>query len=72
VVGDDAFTHFTATHVGVRGEEGEGERNGAGRYVLQMLDDWILRPLVVVGGSKVARSGGKVGEGAVWEFVVGG
>jgi len=70
VLGDDAFTHFTATHVGVGEEEGEG--NWTGRYVLQMLDDWILRPLVVVGGRKVARSGGKVGEGAVWEFVIGG
>ena len=67
-VGDDALTHFTVTHVGV-GEAGEG------RYVLQMLDDWILRPVVVVqdgkGGRRVARTGGKVSEGMVWEFVRG-
>ncbi|XP_014553917.1 hypothetical protein COCVIDRAFT_106480 [Bipolaris victoriae FI3] len=43
-----------------------------GGYVLQMLDWWTLRPVVVDeerGLRKLGRNGDKLSEGVVWEFI---
>ncbi|EMD92028.1 hypothetical protein COCC4DRAFT_145153 [Bipolaris maydis ATCC 48331] len=43
-----------------------------GGYVMQMLDWWTLRPVVVdpeAGLRKLGRNGDKLSEGVVWEFI---
>ena len=43
-----------------------------GGYVMQMLDWWTLRPVVVDperGLRKLGRNGDKLSEGVVWEFI---
>ncbi|EUC39728.1 hypothetical protein COCMIDRAFT_110734 [Bipolaris oryzae ATCC 44560] len=43
-----------------------------GGYVMQMLDWWTLRPVVVnpeKGLRKLGRNGDKLSEGVVWEFI---
>jgi hypothetical protein len=43
-----------------------------GGYIMQMLDWWTLRPIVINEGKglqKVGRTGNKLSEGIVWEFV---
>jgi hypothetical protein len=56
----DRWRHFTITPVPERG------------YVMQMLDWWKLRPIVVNaedGLRTLGRTGDKLSEGIVWEFV---
>ncbi|KAJ4299328.1 hypothetical protein N0V90_004573 [Kalmusia sp. IMI 367209] len=56
----DAWRHFTITPV------------PKGGYIMQMLDWWTLRPIVInaeKGLQKIGRTGNKLSEGIVWEFI---
>jgi hypothetical protein len=56
----DGWRHFTITPV------------PKGGYIMQMLDWWTLRPIVVNaenGLQKLGRTGNKLSEGIVWEFI---
>lgn len=56
----DKWRHFTITPV------------PKGGYIMQMLDWWVLRPIVVNaerGLQKLGRTGNRLSEGMVWEFI---
>jgi hypothetical protein len=58
-----SLRHFTITPV---------SGGGNGRYILQMADWWTLRPVVVfveAGVQRLGRTGDKLADGEVWEFV---
>jgi hypothetical protein len=57
---DDRWRHFTITPV------------PKGGYIMQMLDWWTLRPIVINaenGLRKLGRVGNKLSEGITWEFI---
>lgn len=56
----DGWRHLTLTPV------------PKGGYIMQMLDWWVLRPIVLSpekGLQKLARTGNKLSDGVVWEFI---
>jgi len=56
----DSWRHFTITPVPNQG------------YIMQMLDWWTLRPVVIDaenGLQKLGRTGDKLSEGVVWKFL---
>jgi hypothetical protein len=56
----DSWRHFTITPV------------PKGGYIMQMLDWWTLRPIVINaqnGLQKLGRTGNKLSEGIVWTFL---
>lgn len=57
---NDGWRHFTVTPM------------PEGGYIMQMLDWWTLRPIVInpEGGlQKLGRTGNKLSEGVAWEFI---
>ncbi|OAG01842.1 uncharacterized protein CC84DRAFT_242146 [Paraphaeosphaeria sporulosa] len=55
-----SWRHFTITPI------------PKGGYVMQMLDWWTLRPVVInpeQGLQKIGRTGNKLAEGIIWEFI---
>jgi hypothetical protein len=59
----DSWRHFTITP------------EPKGGYIMQMLDWWTLRPIVINaqdGLQKLGRTGSKLSEGIVWNFLEGG